>query len=113
MAQSKRIIVDVESDLYVDFDEFDGKTPDQIIETMKDYAIAYPGRDFYFHIHRYGYDGGKDLTLRERRLENDKEFNDRIKAEKKAKEEKVQKKADKEAKELAEFIRLKKKFEKM
>ena len=110
---NKRKILDVDANLYVDFDEFDGKTPEQIIETMKVYAVDYPGRDLYFHIHRYGYDGGKELTLRERRLENDKEFNARIAAEKKAKDAKRQLKADKEAKELAEFIRLKKKFEKM
>ncbi len=111
MTKPKKIIIDVESNLYVDFDEFDGKTPEQIIETMKTYAFHYPDRDLYFHINHYGYDGGKELEMRERRLENDKEFNKRIAEEKKSKDLKQQQKADKEAKELAEFLRLKKKFE--
>lgn len=108
-----RKIVDVDTAIYVDFDEFNGKTPEQVIETMEQYAVDYPGRDLYFNIKYYGYDGGKELEIRERRFETDKEYNKRVAEEKKAKDLKKQQKADKEAKELAEFIRLKKKFEKM
>lgn len=107
----QRRILDVEAkDIYVDFDEFDGKTPAQIIEGMQYYIDKEHGRDLYFHIESYGYDGGKELKMRERRLENDREFNKRIAEEKKVKDKAKADKAAKEAKELAEYERLKKKY---
>ena len=110
---SKRKMLDVEVNAYVDFyDILDGKTPDQIIEAAESFKKEFEGRDIYFDIQSYGYDGGKELKLRERRLENDKEFEKRIAEEKKLKEIKKRNKADSEAKELAEYERLKKKFEK-
>lgn len=109
--KAERKIVDVDANLYADFDEFDGKTPEQIIETMKSYAVEYPGRDLYFNIRRYGYDGGKELELRERRLETDREFNKRIAEEAKVKAKEKETKATKEAKEFLEYQRLQKKFQ--
>lgn len=108
---SKRKILDVEAREYVDFDEIDGKTPEEVIERMKAMRAEMGGRDVYFHISHYGYDGGKELTLRERREETDKEYNKRIAEEKKDRLKAKEAKALKEAKELAEFMRLKKKFE--
>jgi hypothetical protein len=108
---SKRKILDIEAREYVDFDEIDGKTPEEVIERMKAMRAEMGQRDVYFHIRNYGYDGGKELTLRERREETDKEYNKRIAEEKKDKLKAKEAKALKEAKELAEFMRLKKKFE--
>ena len=106
-----RKILDVEANEYVDFYEFDGKTPEEIIERMKALRAEMGERDVYFYINHYGYDGGKELTLRERREENDKEYDARIKSEDKARAKAKADKAAKEAKERAEFERLKKKFE--
>lgn len=110
---SKRQILDVEAkDCYVDFyDILDGKTPEEIIETMKAFRTGHPGRDLYFSVDSYGYDGGKELRIRERREETDKEFEKRIAEEKKASEAKKRTKAEKEAKEFLEYQRLQKKFQ--
>lgn len=107
----KRLIVDVEAREYVDFDEIDGKTPEEVIERMKAMRAEMGSRDVYFHINRYGYDGGKELTLRERREETDKEYAKRLAEEKKDRESKKASKAAKEAKEFAEYQRLQKKFQ--
>jgi hypothetical protein len=110
----QRKMLDVKVDDYIDFyDVIDGKTADEVIEAMESFKKEYAGRDMYFDIVSYGYDGGKELTLRERRLENDKEYEKRIAEEKKEREAKKKTKADKQARELAEFMRLKKKFEKV
>jgi len=109
---SKRLILDCKAKYYVDFDDFDGKTPEEIIETMQALRAEVGTDDVYYSIESYGYDGGKELTLRERREETDKEYNKRIAEEKKVKAKAKEAKATKEAKELAEFLRLKKKFEK-
>jgi len=110
---SKRKIVDVEvTDCYVDFyDVIDGGSPDQIIEKMEYYRERFAGRDIYFSVDSYGYDGGKELKLRERREENDKEYNKRLAEEAKDKAAKKKTKAEKEAKEFLEYQRLQKKFQ--
>ncbi len=109
---SKRKIVDVKLDEYVDFyDVLNLKTPAEVVQAMDYYLKEYAGRDVYFSVETYGYDGGKELTLRERREENDKEFAKRTAEEKKARAVKKESKALKEAKERAEYLRLKKKFE--
>jgi hypothetical protein len=107
---SKRKILDVEANEYVDFCEFDGRTPEEIIERMKALREEMGNRDVYFDIEHYGYDGGKELKLRERREETDKEYNARLAVEAKTKAKNKADKAAKEAKELAEYERLKKKF---
>ncbi len=114
MAKLKRQIIDVEAnDIYVDFDEFDGKTPAQIIQSMQYYIDKEAGRDLYFHIQYYGYDGGKELKMRERRLETDKEYSKRCKEYEAEKEKQAKAKKTREEKELATYERLKKKFENM
>ena len=108
----KRIIVDEKVNDYIDFyDVLDGKTPDQVVEAMKYYQDQYTGRDIYFNIDTYGYDGGKELTLRERRLENDKEYEKRMAEVAKDKNAKRAAKLLKEEKEFAEYQRLQKKFQ--
>ena len=107
----KRKILDVDAKEYVDFGEFDMKTPEQVIESMKALRAEMGDRDVYFYISHYGYDGGKELTLRERREETDKEYEKRIAEEKK---ERAKKKAETQAKkdkEYGEYMRLKAKFE--
>lgn len=99
---SKKVL-DVDADIYADFGEFDGNTPEQIIENMVAFRTEYPGRDLYFHINHYGYDGGKEMTIRERRLETDKEYNKRLSEEEKAKAKEKEAKATKEAKEFLEY----------
>lgn len=106
----KRLILDCEAKEYVDFDEFDMKTPEEIIERMKALRAEMGGRDVYFYFESYGYDGGKNITLRERREETDKEYAKRISEQEKAKAKEKETKAAKEAKEFAEFQRLQKKF---
>jgi hypothetical protein len=109
---SKRKILDVEVNDYIDFyDVLDQKTPAQVVESMSYYLEKYAGRDVYFDIQSYGYDGGKELKLRERREENDKEFNKRIAEETKAKAKAKEDKKTKEAKEFLEYQRLQKKFQ--
>ena len=108
---SKRKIVTVDLGTESFYDVLDGKTPDQIIQRMEEYKVAYSGRDIYFDIQSYGYDGGKELYLYERREENDKEYEKRVAEEKKAKAKANADKATKEAKEFAEFQRLQKKFQ--
>ena len=99
---SKRQIVDVEvRDCYVDFyDVIDGQTPEQIIEKMEYYRQRFKDRDVYFSVESYGYDGGKELKLRERRPETDNEYEKRMAEAKKVSEVKKKQKADKEAREL-------------
>lgn len=111
---TKRLILDVEvTDCYVDFyDVIDSRTPDEIIEIMEHYKERFKDRDVYFSVESYGYDGGKELKLRERREETDREYYKRLDEEKKAKDAKKKLKAAQEAKEFAEYERLRKKFEK-
>lgn len=111
---SKRLIVDVDvKDCYVDFyDVIDGRTPAEIIEVMEHYKERFKSRDVYFSVESYGYDGGKELKLRERREETDREYYKRLDEEKKAKDAKKKAKEAQTARELAEYERLRKKFEK-
>lgn len=109
---SQRKFVDVPLKDYIGFDDvLDGKTPDQVIEAMRDYKNQYAGRDIYFDIESYGYDGGKELHLRERRLETDKEYEKRQAAEALEESKKRAAARKKKDKEYAEYERLKKKFE--
>ncbi len=94
------------------YDILDGKTPEQVIEHMQGLRTYYGTRDVYFDIQSYGYDGGKELYMYERRLETDKEYDKRLSEEKKVRVKAKEAKALKEAKELAEYERLRKKFEK-
>jgi len=107
----KRQMLDVDAKYYVDFDDFDGKTPEQIIETMKALREEVGNDDVYYYFESYGYDGGKNLKLRQRRLENDKEYAKRVAQEKQVKAKAKETKAAKEAKEFAEYQRLQKKFQ--
>lgn len=93
------------------YDILDQKTPEEVIERMRELQSEYTGRKISFDVEPYGYDGGTQLVLYEHRLENDEEFEKRTEAEAKEREMKKQKTATKEAKELAEYERLKKKFE--
>ena len=93
------------------YDILDSKTPEQVIERMQEIRAYYGTRDVYFDIQSYGYDGGKELYMYERRLETDKEYDKRIAEEKKEKAKVKEAKAIKEAKEFAEFQRLQKKFQ--
>mgnify|MGYP007090119821 CR=1 FL=1 len=108
---TERRIVHVETKYYVDFDDFDGKTPEQIIETMKALREEVGNDDVYYYIDSYGYDGGKELKLRERRLENDQEYNKRMAEESRIAAKKRADAKKKKDKEYAEYERLKKKFE--
>lgn len=108
---TKRKILDVEAREYVDFDEFDMKTPEEVIERMKALRAGVGDRDVYFYISHYGYDGGKELTLRERREETDTEYNKRLAEEKKDRERKKAATQAKKDREYGEYMRLKAKFE--
>lgn len=109
---TKRKIVNVRLGEESFYDILDQRTPEEVIERMKELQAGYPGRHVYFNVSGYGYDGGKELELWESREETDKEFNKRIAEESKIKAKQKEAKAMKEAKELAEYERLKKKFEK-
>lgn len=104
-----RKFVDVEcDDIQTDYyDLFNNKTPDEIIELMNEFKDNYPNRDLYFRFVRYGYDGGVELFVNERRKENDKEYKDRMEQDEKS----SNKLKAKEAKELAEYKRLKAKYQ--
>lgn len=107
---SKRKMVDVKIGTESFYDILDLMTPSEVIERMNELQAGYPGRYVYFKVSSYGYDGGKELELWERREETDREFNKRIAEEAKIKAKQKETKAIKQAKELAEYQRLKKKF---
>lgn len=108
---SKRKIVNVRLGEESFYDILDQRTPEEVIERVQRLRAEYPGRHVYFNVHGYGYDGGKELELWESREENDKEFEKRMAEEKKLKDAKKKQKADKDARDFAEYERLKKKFE--
>lgn len=112
MTKLKREIIDVELNDYIDFDVLEYKTFDEVIDQMNLLKKEYANRDVYFFVQFYGYDGGKELRLRERRFETDKEYNKRCKEFEAEKEKQAKAKKSKEEKELATYERLKKKFEK-
>lgn len=102
------------TDCYVDIsDVLDGQRPAEVIEVMQHYLERFKGRDVYFSVEHYGYDGGVNLKLYECRLENDREFEQRLASEKRqqaAAEKAAEKTIERERK---EYLRLKKKFEKL
>jgi hypothetical protein len=111
MSQIKREILDVQINDYIDFDVIEYKTFDEVIAQMESLKKEYKGRDIYFYVQSYGYDGGKELRLYERRLETDKEYAKRCKTIELEKEKQAQSKKSKEEKERATYERLRKKFE--
>ena len=60
-----------------------------------------------------GYDGGIELLVTGERLETDKEFNERVKKKQRTKDAMKKAKIEKDARDLKEYARLKKKFEKL
>lgn len=88
----------------------DGMTPEQVIEQMQAIRAGVEDRDIYFSVEGYGYDGGMELYVYERRLETDAEYAKRTAAEKKDREKKKAAAAAKKDKEYAEYLRLLKKF---
>ena len=108
---SNRKIVNVKIGTESFYDILDQMTPAEVIERMDELQAGYPDRDVFFNVSPYGYDGGLNLELWERREETDREFNKRIAEESKIKAKQKESKAIKQAKELAEYQRLKKKFE--
>jgi len=108
----KRIVVTKRLDHESFYDILDQNTPEQVIGIMQAYIESCKGQDIYFNVASYGYDGGIQLELWERRLETDEEFEKRIAKEAVAKAKEKKAKAAKREKELAEYQRLKKKFEK-
>lgn len=99
-------IVDVEcSDILYDYyDLFSRKTPNEVIEAMTEFKSNHPNREeLYFILQVNGHDSDIDVIVKERRLETDKEYEDRLKQEALA-NDKVK---TVKAKELAEYKRLK------
>ena len=107
---SKRKILDVRLSDHSLYDLLDGRSLDDVGLELHRLKCQFEGRDVYFSLQPYGYDGGVDLELRERRLETDAEFEKRQAANKKARDKKRLADAAKKDKEYAEFLRLKKKF---
>lgn len=108
MSKRKIVSVHICGDSF--YDILDQNTPDQVIECMKLRQELYKGRDIFFDVSSYGYDGGVSLDIWERREETDEEYEKRITKEKIERAIKKKNKADIEAKELAEFERLKAKY---
>ena len=92
------------------YDILDQRTPEEVMERMKELQAGYPDRHVYFNVSGYGYDGGMNLELWESREETDKEFNKRVAEEKKEREKKAAATKAKKDKEFAEYVRLQKKF---
>lgn len=109
MTKRKEITVKLGTESF--YDILDQKTPEEVIERMRELQSEYEGRKISFDVEPFGYDGGLELVLYEHRLENDEEFEKRTEAEAKEREMKNNQYQKKEAKELAEYERLKKKFE--
>lgn len=92
------------------YDVLDQKTPEQVIEEMQSYIRMYQGRKISFNVSPYGYDGGLELELWESREETDKEYDKRVAVEKRERDRKRAANKAKKDRELAEYVRLKKKF---
>ena len=88
----------------------DGMTPEKVIEYMEEIRDLYCGRDVFFSVEPYGYDGGVELAVYERRLETDAEYAKRKAAEKKEREKKKAAATKKKDKEYDEYLRLLAKF---
>lgn len=110
--RKKRLIIDQRIGSLSFFDILDDNTPDNVIAEINKIKQEYKDRDIYFKVEYYGYDGGCDLNLHERRLENDEEYNMRLADEKKMDKQRKNKQRSIEEKERAEFERLKRKFQK-
>jgi hypothetical protein len=109
---NKRKILDVIVRDYIQIDNiFDGHTPHDIIDHMEDIKQQFKDRYVYFNVEYDPYEGTMYLELRESREENDQEYEQRLATEQKIKEKEKKKKIDDDARELAEYERLKKKFE--
>ena len=111
MSKAKRKEVTAKLGTESFYDILDQKTPEQVIAEMQGFIQFYEGRKISFNVAPYGYDGGLELELWEHRLENDKEFEQRLALEKKIKVKSKEEKAAKEAREFAEYQRLQKKFQ--
>jgi hypothetical protein len=111
MKQRKEVTVTIESCVSL-YDILDCKTPDEVIQKMEEFKEAYQDRKIGFGVEHYGYDGGLEIVLQETRLETDKEYDRRIKAEQKEEERLKAAMAKTDEKERKEYERLKKKFEK-
>lgn len=109
MSDRKEVKVYIE-DFYCNYYEmFNAKSPDDVIKWMTDLKKEYEGRNIYFNV-VYTFTGAKEFQLWETRLENDKEYDKRLKDE--AKEIEIQNKLKlrKEKEERKEYLRLKKKY---
>lgn len=92
------------------YDLLDQKTPDELIALMTRYKSDYEGRDIYFSVDSYGYDGGVNIELWERRLETESEYRGRMAVEARDAERQRKAKQDKDQRDRKEYERLKKKF---
>ena len=90
----------------------DGKTPDEVILGLESLKKRYAGRDIFFKCDYFGYGGASEVQLIERRLENDKELRVRLQDEERKAKLAARDATKQEAKELALYKKLKKKFEK-
>lgn len=89
----------------------DGKTPEQAIEQLQKIRDEYQGRDIWFMLYTWGYDGGCEMELYGSRLQTDAEYEQELD---KYNKTQARKRADAQKRkdaEFAEFQRLKKKFE--
>lgn len=111
MKQRKEVTVTIENCVSV-LDILEGLTPDGVIQKMEEFKEAYQDRNIRFGVEYYGHDGGVEIVLQETRLETDKEYDRRIKAEQKEEERLKAAMAKTDEKERKEYERLKKKFEK-
>lgn len=107
---SKRKIVNVKIGTESFYDILDQMTPAEVIERMDELQAGYPDRDVFFNVSPYGYDGGLNLELWERREETDKEYEKRVAEEKRERDRKRAATKAKKDKEFAEYVRLQKKF---
>lgn len=109
MSKRKTVIDSLGTESF--FDILDGKTFDEVIACMHEMKALYADRDVYFDVNGYGYDGGLELYLMERREETDREYEKRIAEEKRERAKKSAAARAKKEREYAEYQRLKKKFE--
>ena len=108
MSVRKKIDVHISDKCFHDI--LDDNTPDEIIDIMAGLKQSYEGRDIFFKTRSYGYDGGIELQLWERRPETDREYQKRVKAEEKEAERVAKVKQAQKDKEYADYLKLKKKF---
>ena len=112
MTRYERITVEVVVKHSLDIEELlSGRTFEEVKAEMGRLEKMYQGRDVHFETRGFGYDGGVELVLVERRPETDKEYERRVDILQKAEQANQRIKERKRERDRKEYERLRRIFE--